>query len=47
MVASFQLDILGLTQSLKSLTEEVSETGEIKYVAGIDNIDGLFRKMRK
>jgi signal transduction histidine kinase len=37
----FQLDLLGLTQSLKSLTEGVAEAGEIKFQTKIDNIDGL------
>lgn len=40
----FQLDLLGLTQSLRSLTEDVSEACEIKFQTKIDNIDGLISK---
>lgn len=40
----FQLDLLGLTQSLKSLTEDVSESTEIKFQVKIDNIDESFTK---
>jgi signal transduction histidine kinase len=40
----FQLDLLGLTQSLKSLIEDVAESGEVKFSIKIDNIDGLLAK---
>lgn len=40
----FQLDLLGLTQSLKSLTESFSESGEIKFESNIENIDGKVSK---
>jgi signal transduction histidine kinase len=38
------LDMLGLTQSLKSLAEDTSEATQIKFNTQIDNIDGLFTK---
>jgi signal transduction histidine kinase len=38
----FQLDILGLTQSVKSLVDDVADASEIHFVQKIENIDGLF-----
>lgn len=40
----FQLDILGLSQSIRSLAEDVSDSGTIKFITRIDNIDGFFPK---
>lgn len=40
----FQLDILGLTQSIKSLIEDVADSSDIDYAVNIENIDGLFSK---
>ncbi|MEP7037581.1 MAG: two-component regulator propeller domain-containing protein [Acidobacteriota bacterium] len=38
----YLLERLGLTQSVKSLLNEVSDLGKIKITAEIDNIDNLF-----
>jgi len=38
----YLLERLGLTQSIKSLFDEVSDLGQIKVVAEIDDIDNLF-----
>ncbi len=40
----FHLDLLGLTQSLISLTDSFSESCEIKFRCKIENIDGLVSK---
>lgn len=40
----FQLDMLGLTQSVQSLADEVAEASGIHITVDIDNIDGLFPK---
>ena len=40
----FQLDMLGLTQSIKSLADEVSEVSGIDIRIEADSIDGLFPK---
>jgi len=38
----YQLDLLGLTSSVKSMAEESFDTAQIDYKIKIDNIDGLF-----
>lgn len=40
----FHLDVLGLTQSIKSLVEDVSDSGNIDFSLNIENIDNLFSK---
>jgi signal transduction histidine kinase len=40
----FHLDILGLTQSIKSLVEDVSGSSDIDFTMNIGNIDNLFSK---
>jgi two-component system, sensor histidine kinase LadS len=40
----FQLDMLGLTHSIRSLAGEVAEAGGIDIAVRADNIDGLFPK---
>lgn len=38
----YQMDMMGLTQSIESLAEEVGDAANIVMDAGIDNIDHLF-----
>jgi signal transduction histidine kinase len=38
----FHLDVLGLTQSIKSLVEDVSDSSNIDFTINIENIDNLF-----
>lgn len=40
----FHLDILGLTQSIKSLVEDVAESSETNFNMRVENIDHLFSK---
>jgi signal transduction histidine kinase len=40
----FHLDVLGLTQSIKSLVEDVSDSSNIDFSMNIENIDNLFSK---
>jgi two-component system, sensor histidine kinase LadS len=40
----FQLDLLGLTQAVKSLISEVSSSSGVNIVQEIDDIDNLFEK---
>jgi signal transduction histidine kinase len=40
----FHLDVLGLTQSIKSLVEDVSDSSNIDFSINIENIDNLFSK---
>jgi signal transduction histidine kinase len=40
----FQLDLLGLTQSIRSLAEEVAEASQLQLTEEIQFIDGLFLK---
>jgi signal transduction histidine kinase len=40
----FQLDLLGLTQSLKSLAEDVSDSINMEFDINIESIDGIFSK---
>ncbi|WP_164891136.1 sensor histidine kinase [Botryobacter ruber] len=40
----FQLDMLGLTQSIQSLADEVAEASGIAVTVEADNVDGLFPK---
>ncbi|HEX2958076.1 MAG TPA: ATP-binding protein, partial [Chitinispirillaceae bacterium] len=44
LILPFQLDLLGLTQSLKSLTDSFSESCDIKFDSRIENIDGKVSK---
>lgn len=38
----YQMDMMGLTQSIQSLADETGDAANIVMEAGIDNIDGLF-----
>lgn len=40
----FHLDILGITQSIKSLVEDVAESGNTNFNLTVENIDHLFSK---
>lgn len=40
----YQMDLLGLTQSIKSLVEEVMDTVDIRFTLDIDNIDNVLDK---
>lgn len=40
----FHLDVLGLTQSIKSLVDDVSDSSNIDFSMNIENIDNLFSK---
>jgi two-component system, sensor histidine kinase LadS len=40
----FQLDLLGLTQSLKSLAEDISDSMNIEFDISIASVDGIFSK---
>jgi two-component system, sensor histidine kinase LadS len=40
----FQLDLLGLTQSIRSLVEEVAQSSTIAFEIQTDPVDGLFSK---
>lgn len=40
----FHLDILGLTQSIKSLVEDVAESSDTNFNMTVENIDHLFSK---
>ena len=40
----FQLDLLGLTQSIRSLVEDTADSSEMTLSGNIEDIDGLFSK---
>jgi signal transduction histidine kinase len=40
----YQLDRLGLTQSIRTTINQVSESGPILFASDVENIDGLFDK---
>jgi len=40
----FHLDILGITQSIKSLVEDVAESSDTNFNMTVENIDHLFSK---
>ncbi|MBO9152540.1 7TM diverse intracellular signaling domain-containing protein [Chitinophaga sp. GCM10012297] len=40
----YQMDMLGLSQSIQSLADETGDSANVVMETGIDNIDGLFSK---